>query len=105
MKYRIKLASSDVRPYRVQRMNEKARFSFWKFVDAFTRQHEAEAFIKRAAERHGQHPIGSVIFEYDESDAVVDRLKNQKGYDVSEGVTMAADSAVGMARQNVARVR
>jgi hypothetical protein len=78
MKYRIVNGDDDLLPYVVQRLNEKSFFPYWKKIIQFKNWHEAESFIKKCAERHSKYEIGGVVFEYDESDVVVDKLKNQQ---------------------------
>lgn len=99
MKYRTILGPDDQRPYIVQRQDEKSWLKIWRTVDTFARQYHAEEFIREAAGRHAKHIVGSVIFEYDESDVVVDRLKNQQQQNRSEGVTSAdvGSTSAGMA--------
>ncbi len=98
MKYRIKVGNNDMKPFVVQRQNEKSLFKFWHNVENFSRPHEAEALIRRSVEMHSQHGVGKVIFEYDESDLVVDKLKNQNA-NKTEGGMMAQNvtSAMSMA--------
>ena len=78
MKYRIKRGANDVLPYLVQRQDEKSWFKIWWDVESFVRQYEAENFVKKCAELDSQHKVGKVIFEYDESDVIVDKLRNEK---------------------------
>lgn len=87
MKYRIVIGSDDRKPFVVKHMNEKSFLKMWWYVEKFSRQHEAESFIKRSLERRANYPEGQVLLEYDESDLIVDRLKNQ--HKVSEGVGSA----------------
>jgi hypothetical protein len=77
MKYRIINSSNDVRPYVVQRKNDKAFFSFWRKIESFIRIYEAENFVKRCAERHSKNKIGSILMEYDEADVIIDKIKKQ----------------------------
>ena len=95
MKYRIILGNNDLRPFAVQRMNEKSFFKIWWNVDTFIRQQEAESFIRRVVDLRAQHGPGKVLFEYEDADAVVDRLKNQYHRD-TEGVAMAESVQVGL---------
>jgi hypothetical protein len=88
MKYRIITNDNDLLPYTVQRKNEHVFLSFWRTVIKCKAIHEAESYVKRFAERHSKHPIGTVVLEYDESDLVVDRLKNQGKHD-EIGMVMA----------------
>jgi len=78
MKYRIILGNNDLRPFAVQRMNEKSFIKIWWNVDSFVRQQEAESFVRRVVELRAQHGIGKVIFEYEDADAVIDRLKRAR---------------------------
>lgn len=84
MKYRIVATSSDTTPYKVQRQNEKSFFPIWRKVAKSKTYHEAVRFAKNATERHSEHPAGKIVLEYDESDLVVERLKNQRNMDRAE---------------------
>lgn len=88
MKYRIVATSSDKNPYLVQRKDEKSFFPFWRKVIKAKNYHEALRFTRNAVERHTEHPPGKVVIEYDESDLIIERLKNQKNMDRAEGAEM-----------------
>ena len=99
MKYRIILGNNDLRPFAVQRMNEKSFFKIWWNVDSFVRQQEAESFVRRVVELRAQHGTGKVIFEYEDADAVVERLKNKsilKNYESDGAMTEVGTSQAGL---------
>ncbi len=95
MKYRVKIGNNDVKPFVLQRMNEKSFFKIWRTVESFSRPHEAESLARRATEMHAQHAVGKIVFEYDESDLVVDKLKNQNS-NKTEGAMMAQNVTSAM---------
>lgn len=96
MKYKITTRSNDLYPFKISRKDEKSFWPFWRSITTAKSIHEAESFVKRAVERHAKAPIGSVVFEYDESDLVVDTLKNQRMMN-EDRVAMQAEGRPQMA--------
>lgn len=97
MKYKIITTNSDITPYVVQRKNEKFIFPFWRKITKFKNYHDATRFVKDATERHSKHPAGVIVLEYDESDLVVERLRNQK---IEKNVDRAESQGVTSAHMN-----
>ena len=96
MKYRVVATNSDLNPYVVQRKNEKSFLPFWRKVTKCKNHREALRFIRDATERHSSHPNGMIVLEYDESDLVVEKLKNQNS-NKTEGGMMAQNVTSAMA--------
>lgn len=102
MKYRIVATNSDVYPYKIQRKDEKSFFSFWRQIKKFVYYREAVQFVRSAVERHSMYPKGTIVFEFDESDLIVDKLKNQKSENV--GTLMEGPQAVAQGSLNAASI-
>jgi len=96
MKYRVITTDDDLLPYTIQRKNEKSFFPFWRKVTKCKNHHEAFRFVREATERRSKHPAGSVALQYDETDLVMERLKNQSVADGRAEVQMNATSAMSM---------
>jgi hypothetical protein len=96
MKYRVIATNSDLYPFTVQRKNEKSFLPFWRKITKCRSYHEASRFVREAAERHSKHPVGSIALEYDETDLVVERLKNQSMADGRVEGQMNVTSAAPM---------
>lgn len=95
MKYRVIATNSDMYPYRVERKNEKAFFPFWRRITEFKSHHEAWRFVRDATERHVRHPAGYIALEYDESDLVIEKLKNGESAERNIGATAAQSAFSG----------
>lgn len=104
MKYRVVATNSDSVPYIVQRKNEKSFFPFWRKVAKCKNHREAFRFVRDATERHSSHPNGMIVLEFDESDLVVERLKNQQNSDRAESNVSAQSQGVTMAMANAGMV-
>ena len=100
MKYRIVATNNDLFPFKVQRKNEKSFFVFWRKVTECKSYNEAYRFVRDATERHSKYPAGATVLEYDESDLVVEKLKNQQNQqnsDKAEGAQInVASATMGM---------
>jgi hypothetical protein len=96
MKYRIVATNNDLLPYKIQRKNEKSFFSIWRKVTKCKRYHEALTFVRDATERNSKNPAGTVVLEYDESDLVVEKLRNQEKQGRGEQAEMNVTSAMAM---------
>jgi len=96
MKYRVISGKNDLLPYIVQRKDDKAFISFWRTVTSVRSFNDAEMLVKRGTDRHARSPAGTVVFEYNEADLIVDKLKNQKIQNM-EGVAMSQDTAYNVA--------
>lgn len=92
MKYRIVTTSNDSYPYSVER-SRSWFFKFWWPVEKFSSKHSAEHFIKKSLFRRVKEPVGTVVYEFDETDLLVDKLQKSSQYtEVSSGdIGMSAD--------------
>lgn len=73
-KYRIRVGDSGPYPFKVERKG----FIFWHQVDMEKSLEAAEETLKRHHRRIQNAPIGTVLKVYDDSDAIVEKLKGNE---------------------------
>lgn len=81
MKYRVIARKSDDYPFQIQRKDETSIFFWWRNIEKCSSHHEAFRYVRDATERHSKYKSGSVVLEYDESDLVLEKLKNRAEHD------------------------
>lgn len=72
-KYRIVVGTSHTFPYCVEK-KEKGWFSFWHEIDRGTNLDDAQQKIRNHIAAKVPK-VGSIVYEYDEADLLVDKLK------------------------------
>jgi hypothetical protein len=83
MKYRIKVRDSSTYPFAVEVGKDKKflslKWTFWQMTDVFRSIDEAKEQIRYYTRNPDSviPKVGTVVFNYDESDLVVDKLKGK----------------------------
>ncbi len=72
-KYRVVVGNSHTYPYCVEK-KEKGWWRFWHEIDRGSSLEDAQRKIKNHIEAKVP-TIGTVVYEYDEADLLVDKLK------------------------------
>jgi len=103
MKYRVKIGSSDIHPFIIQRKNEKAFLSFWRTVERAKTEYDVKRFMQISVARHAKFKIGAVIATYDEMDLIADTLKDKAAVSAEYYIPQAAMESANVKPGTIAR--